>query len=79
MLQELALYNLKLQNMKPSICIGCHTLGIDLEEYKQAAEDEGMNVEEYIIEQEGTYNSSNGHFYCTSCYIKSGEPLGIAP
>lgn len=29
---------------------------------------------DYIREEEGTYNSENGHFLCDNCYIKAGMP-----
>jgi hypothetical protein len=28
----------------------------------------------FVIENEGTYNTSNGHFLCDSCYVKAGFP-----
>lgn len=28
----------------------------------------------FVLKEEGTYNSSNGHFLCNSCYIKAGMP-----
>jgi hypothetical protein len=28
----------------------------------------------YVIQEEGTYNKTNGHFLCDTCYIKAGMP-----
>lgn len=28
----------------------------------------------YVIENEGTYNSANGHFLCDTCYVRAGMP-----
>lgn len=60
-------------------CVGCGKRPGEIEEYIQCAEDEDMTPEEYVREEEGTFNRHNGHFYCTDCYIKAGEPLGEAP
>jgi hypothetical protein len=64
--------------MKP-ICIVCNKTADELEEYKFGAEENDMTPEDFLIEQEGSYNPSNGHFYCTDCYVKSNCPLGVAP
>ena len=29
---------------------------------------------QYVLREEGTLNTSNGHFLCDSCYIKAGMP-----
>lgn len=34
---------------------------------------------EYVLAEEGTLNSENGHFLCTSCYIKAGQPSAPFP
>ncbi len=31
-------------------------------------------VRQWIWDNEGTINSSNGHFACTDCYIRIGQP-----
>lgn len=33
----------------------------------------------YVLDEEGTYNRITDHFYCDDCYIKLGQPLGVAP
>lgn len=56
-------------------CIGCHRPPEEIPEYVEAAEDwPGMSPADYVRNEEGTYNKANGHFACTGCYIKMGEP-----
>lgn len=61
------------------MCVNCKKKPSELDEYVDIAEEENMTPDEYVIDQEGTYNPINGHFYCTDCYIKVGMPLGVAP
>jgi hypothetical protein len=35
-----------------------------------------LKAKKYVIQEEGTYNPANGHFLCTYCYIKNGQPTG---
>jgi hypothetical protein len=56
------------------ICTGCNKTADEIPEYIEAAADAEMTVEQYVREEEGTYNPSNGHFLCTSCYINAGMP-----
>lgn len=56
------------------ICMGCNKTPDELDEYVEAAEVEEMTPAEYVASEEGTYNSENGHFLCTSCYVKAGMP-----
>lgn len=56
------------------ICIGCNKLADEIDEYIEGAKESEMTVEQYIREEEGTYNPENGHFVCTDCYIKMGMP-----
>ena len=55
-------------------CIGCNKPASEIQEYIEAAKDCEMSVEEYVREEEGTYNPENGHFLCTDCYINAGMP-----
>lgn len=57
-----------------AICTGCNKTADELPEYIEAAEESEMTIEQYIREEEGTYNPANGHFLCTSCYINAGMP-----
>jgi hypothetical protein len=56
------------------ICSGCSKRPEEIDEYIMAADDEGMTPEQYVREEEGTFNSENGHFLCTSCYVAVGCP-----
>jgi hypothetical protein len=56
------------------ICWGCLKRPHQLDEYLKPAEQDGMDVDAYVRAEEGTYNKENGHFLCTSCYIRAGEP-----
>ena len=56
------------------ICIGCGKRPSEIEEYVEIAKMEDMTPEDYIRTEEGTYNSSNGHFTCTVCYFRLGMP-----
>jgi hypothetical protein len=55
-------------------CIGCFRHPAQIPEYVDAAEDTGLSPDQYVREEEGTFNQINGHFTCTSCYIAMGEP-----
>lgn len=60
-------------------CVCCGKKPEEIAEYRDIARVEGYaSAEEAVKRQEGTYNPRNGHFYCTSCYIKVGMPSGIA-
>lgn len=59
-------------------CKVCGKAPSEIEEYIECAKYNDSTPEEYVKEFEGTYNSSNGLFYCTDCYIKIGMPYGIA-
>lgn len=61
------------------LCIGCNKHPGEITEYVELAEIADMGPNDYVRELEGTYNTENGHFYCTECYINAGQPLGVAP
>jgi hypothetical protein len=56
------------------MCVGCGKKPSELREYVDMAEEEGMTPDEYVRREEGTYNRENGHFLCTPCYVKAGQP-----
>lgn len=66
------------EQIKP-LCIGCGKRPHEIEEYIEMAKEEEMTPVAVVRELEGTYNPSNGHFYCTNCYVEAGMPLGLAP
>jgi hypothetical protein len=57
-----------------AFCLGCKKQPSELEEYVGMGEAEGMTADDYCWEEEGTLNLENGHFLCTSCYVKAGMP-----
>lgn len=60
--------------MNKPICIDCKKNPNDLPEYVELANEEGITPDDFVIREEGTYNKNNGHFTCTTCYIKRGMP-----
>lgn len=57
-------------------CAYCGKPPGELEEYVDGFEsdDEYETIEEYVRNEEGTFNPQNGHFACTPCYIRIGMP-----
>ena len=60
------------------MCEVCTARPCDIYEYIQAAEDNNTTPEQYVIDQEGTYNEEQNIFWCTQCYIRIGSPPGKA-
>lgn len=56
------------------ICIGCNKRPEEISSIVMFAEMEGVTPDEFVLENEGTYNEANGHFLCDEDYIKAGEP-----
>lgn len=61
-------------NQPRLLCIGCNKPPDQIQEYIDIAGDEGMTPDEYVSQEEGTFNRRNGHFLCTKCYVKAGCP-----
>jgi hypothetical protein len=59
--------------VKP-ICTGCNKYADEIDEYIEGAAESDMSPDDYVKEEEGTYNPRNGHFLCTTCYIEAGMP-----
>lgn len=59
-------------------CAKCGKSPEEITEYVIASIEEDMTPSDYVKSEEGTYNPKNGHFYCTSCYVRLGMPLGKA-
>ena len=60
-------------------CAVCGKSPSQIMEYASVYRSEGYKTpEEYVINNEGTFNKDTGKFYCTSCYIEIGMPLGKA-
>lgn len=58
----------------------CQRYADEIDEYVLfAAPENGYDdPNQFVIEQEGTYNSVNGHFLCTECYIAEGLPVATS-
>lgn len=59
---------------KDLICTGCNRRPDEIAEYLDGAADEQMTPAAYVMAEEGTLNTANGHFLCTACYIRAGMP-----
>lgn len=57
-----------------AFCLGCKKSPNELSEYVSAARGAEMTPDDYVWKEEGTLNLENGHFLCTDCYIKAGQP-----
>lgn len=56
------------------VCVRCGKRPNELQEYISAAGEYNMTPDAYVMEQEGTFNPTNGHFVCTPCYVAIGCP-----
>lgn len=60
-------------------CKICGKKPEELKEYVTLAKENGYDsAEQAVMCEEGTFNRATGKFYCTSCYIEIGMPLGQA-
>lgn len=64
-------------------CARCHRTPGEIPEYIMMAKEENILDWEgkpdpvgFVYREEGTYNTANGRFWCTECYIALGQPLG---
>lgn len=60
--------------MPHPICTGCRKRPDQITEYILFAKEAGLTPDEYVQQEEGTFNRENGHFLCTDCYLKAGAP-----
>lgn len=60
------------------VCKECGKTPSEIQEYIDSAEEEGITPDEFVAQEEGTYNEITGAFWCTKCYVKLGMPLGTA-
>jgi hypothetical protein len=56
------------------VCFRCGKTPDELSEYLPESTDSGLSPTDYVLQEEGTLNMSNGHFACTDCYIQIGMP-----
>ena len=54
-------------------CFRCHKTPDEIPEYADEVEEFGT-ADDYVIAEEGTYNSLTSTFCCTPCYIAIGMP-----
>lgn len=60
-------------------CNGCKREPAEIAEYCDPEVIEGFpDPASYVRSEEGTYNPKNGHFLCTECYIRAGQPSSPA-
>lgn len=59
-------------------CKICKKTPDKISEYRSRAKEENLSPDDYVVQEEGTYNPATGKFYCTDCYCKIGMPLGKA-
>lgn len=59
-------------------CNGCGKTPSQIHGYVEAATECGLSPLSYVLEEEGTLNPANLHFWCDECYIKAGCPEGVA-
>lgn len=55
-------------------CFVCEKRPEEIEEYVDGAEECAMEPDDFMREEEGTYNPKSGAFCCTPCYIAIGMP-----
>lgn len=56
------------------ICFNCYRTPEEINEYVEMADEYNTSPRLFVIHEEGTYNPNNGHFCCTECYIRIGQP-----
>lgn len=56
------------------VCMGCFKSPDQLACYTGLAEEMGISPDDYVRQEEGTYNRNNGHFLCDDCYVAAGMP-----
>lgn len=65
--------NVSLPDVDP-ICTGCKLRPEQISEYVLVAAEYGLTPTDFVLQEEGTLNPANGHFLCTTCYVKAGCP-----
>jgi hypothetical protein len=71
-LKKLGEFILKETAKQEPYCRYCEKHASEILEYRMFAAEEGISPEEYIKEQEGTYDEDSNTFVCTDCYIRRG-------
>ncbi len=55
-------------------CAYCGKTPSELDEYTDPEIIDGLTPDEYVRQEEGTYNRESNRFACTICYVKIGMP-----
>ena len=55
-------------------CGRCGKAPWQLTEYVDAAAVDGISPNEYVRDEEGTYDPASNRFLCTECYVAVGQP-----
>lgn len=63
-------------NKKELVCVECGKHPHEIMEYKFKGDINNMSPEEFVYQEDGTYNEEHNLFCCTKCYIKLGTPNG---
>jgi len=58
------------------ICVGCARTPEETPVYVDFGGAAQQTATEYVLENEGTLNTTNGHYLCDECYIRNGQPTG---
>jgi len=58
-------------------CRGCGKQPHEIAEYRYAAIGENVTPEDYVKQEEGTYDPRTDQFLCTDCDVKAGTPVRI--
>lgn len=54
-------------------CKGCGRRPDEIREYILEAEHHNMSPDQFVRENEGTYDPTDGSFLCTACYFKAHQ------
>ena len=60
--------------MTSPVCAYCGKRPEQLGEYLDASAETGLSPDDYVREEEGTYDPATDRFCCTDCYISLGMP-----
>lgn len=66
------------RNEKEPECPICGKLASECIPVQVWKGDQGYDSASAMARNDGTYNPYENVFYCTSCYVKIGMPLGVA-
>lgn len=63
-------------NHSKPYCPDCKRSCVDIPEVLFFANEEGISPESWIRSEEGTYNPTNEHFLCDTCFIAREQSTG---